>query len=114
MAGSSRDRTNLYPSSMTTSTSPNLSPSVPFIPDNAPFSPAQRAWLNGLLAGMFACAQPAEAPPAGAPAPVKLRVNVLFGSESGNAEALARRVAKAAQKHGYESKAIGLDKISAK
>ena len=27
--------------------------SVPFIPDNAPFTPSQRAWLNGFLAGMF-------------------------------------------------------------
>jgi len=26
---------------------------VPFIPDDAPFPPEQRAWLNGLLAGMF-------------------------------------------------------------
>jgi len=27
---------------------------VPFVPDNAPFTPAQRAWLNGFLAGLFA------------------------------------------------------------
>jgi sulfite reductase (NADPH) flavoprotein alpha-component len=26
---------------------------VPVIPDNAPFSPAQRAWLNGFLAGLY-------------------------------------------------------------
>ena len=26
---------------------------VPAIPDSAPFSPAQRAWLNGFLAGLF-------------------------------------------------------------
>jgi sulfite reductase (NADPH) flavoprotein alpha-component len=27
--------------------------SIPAIPDNAPFSPAQRAWLNGFLAGLY-------------------------------------------------------------
>src|SRR5690349_19583882 len=97
---------------MTTSTAPNSSPSIPFIPDNAPFTPAQRSWLNGLLAGMFSGMQPTGVVPAAAP--VKVRVNVFFGSESGNAEALAKRVAKAAQKHGYESKAIGLDKIAPK
>ncbi|MDQ2801533.1 MAG: sulfite reductase subunit alpha [Pseudomonadota bacterium] len=30
-----------------------LSPPLPLIPDNAPFSPAQRAWLNGFLAGLY-------------------------------------------------------------
>jgi sulfite reductase (NADPH) flavoprotein alpha-component len=29
------------------------SPTVPVIPDSAPFSPAQRAWLNGFLAGLY-------------------------------------------------------------
>src|SRR5271157_1174361 len=30
-----------------------VSPPIPLIPDNAPFSPAQRAWLNGFLAGLY-------------------------------------------------------------
>jgi sulfite reductase (NADPH) flavoprotein alpha-component len=30
-----------------------LGPPTPVIPDNAPFSPAQRAWLNGFLAGLY-------------------------------------------------------------
>jgi sulfite reductase (NADPH) flavoprotein alpha-component len=44
--------------------------SAPVIPDGAPFSAAQRAWLNGFLAGMFTAneggnaAVPAAAPPA--------------------------------------------------
>src|SRR5437016_13583108 len=100
----------ITPTFMTTSAVSNPPQSVPFIPDNAPFTPAQRAWLNGFLAGMFSGTQPAAAPAA----PVKTKVNILFGSESGNSESLARRVAKAALKHGFESKAIGLDKISAK
>ncbi|HEV7404740.1 MAG TPA: sulfite reductase subunit alpha [Chthoniobacteraceae bacterium] len=91
---------------------PTAPASVPFIPDNAPFTPAQRAWLNGYLAGLFS--SQAGAPSAPAAAPVKIKVSVLFGSETGNAEALAKRVAKAAGRRGFEAKALGLDKISAK
>ncbi|OYW49447.1 MAG: sulfite reductase, partial [Rhizobiales bacterium 12-68-15] len=32
---------------------PNLAQPVPFLPDSAPFSPEQRAWLNGFFAGIF-------------------------------------------------------------
>ena len=28
-------------------------PPVPLIPDTAPFTPEQRAWLNGFLAGLY-------------------------------------------------------------
>jgi len=40
--------------------------SAPVIPDNAPFTAPQRAWLNGFLAGLYANAAPATAlaPPA--------------------------------------------------
>src|SRR5947208_2288662 len=76
-------------------------------------STAQGAWLNGYLAGLFSN-QPGGAATAPATAPVKIKVSVLFGSETGNAEALAKRVAKAAGQHGFEAKALGLDKISAK
>lgn len=93
-------------------TAPGAQPSVPFIPDNAPFTPAQRAWLNGFLAGMFSGTQAAAAPAAAVP--VKIKVTVLFGSESGNSEALAKRIAKAATQRGFEAKALGLDRISAK
>ena len=35
---------------------------APFIPDNAPFSDEQRAWLNGFFAG-FLAPQPGDAQP---------------------------------------------------
>lgn len=44
--------------------------SIPFLPENAPFAPAQRAWLNGFFAGLMSPAaggpadQPASPPPA--------------------------------------------------
>ncbi|HEY7088688.1 MAG TPA: sulfite reductase subunit alpha [Tepidisphaeraceae bacterium] len=34
---------------------------IPFLPDSAPFSPSQRAWLNGFLAGLLAKREPASA-----------------------------------------------------
>ena len=78
---------------------------VPFIPDTAPFSEEQRQWLNGFLAGLFsdASANPAallgQAPApalAAPPAPVL----VLFGSQTGNAEGLAKKAKTAAEKAG--------------
>jgi sulfite reductase (NADPH) flavoprotein alpha-component len=83
-------------------------PSIPFIPDNAPFTPSQRAWLNGFLAGMF-CQTSAGAPAAVA---AKLKVNVFFGSQSGNAESIAKRLVKEAKKQGYEATIAALEKAS--
>jgi sulfite reductase (NADPH) flavoprotein alpha-component len=42
---------------------------LPLIPDNAPFSPAQRSWLNGFLAGLYGGIAAGAAPPAPEPAP---------------------------------------------
>ena len=79
---------------------------VPYIPENAPFSAAQRAWLNGFLAGLFSQQS------ATAQAPPKIRANVYFGTETGNSEALAKQTAKFLQSRGFESQATNLNKIS--
>jgi sulfite reductase (NADPH) flavoprotein alpha-component len=86
-------------------------PSIPFIPDNAPFTPSQRAWLNGFLAGMF-CQTAATA---GAPQPIaaaKPKLNVLFGSQSGNAESIAKRLVKEAKKQGYDATVAALERLA--
>ena len=70
--------------------------SVPFIPDNAPFTPEQRAWLNGMLAGIFSAVAPAPAP-----ARQSHRVAVLYASQSGTAEGLARKIAKELKAQGH-------------
>jgi sulfite reductase (NADPH) flavoprotein alpha-component len=79
---------------------------VPYIPENAPFSPAQRAWLNGFLAGLFS-----QQSATGQAAP-KIRANVYFGTETGNSEAVAKQTAKFLQSRGFESQAVNLSKIS--
>ena len=80
---------------------------VPLIPENAPFSSAQRAWLNGFLAGLFSQAGIDDRP--GTP---RKKVTIYFGSETGNAEAFAKRAAKAAVQRGFESAAICMDKAN--
>ena len=74
--------------------------SVPCIPESAPFTVEQRAWLNGFLAGLFA-RQPGAAP-APAVATPSIPLTVLFGSQTGTTEALARRAAKEAGQRGFQ------------
>ena len=66
--------------------------SIPFIPDNAPFSPEQRLWLNGYLAGLFSDANlgaRAMSGLAAAPAAPAKPLVLLYGSQTGTAEGLA-------------------------
>jgi sulfite reductase (NADPH) flavoprotein alpha-component len=79
---------------------------VPYIPDNAPFSEEQRAWLNGFLAGIFSSA-PAQA--VAALAPTGLKIAVLFASQSGTAESLARKLAKELKSHGHVASLSSLE-----
>ncbi len=90
------------------------------IPENAPFTPEQAAWLNrflstinpgqmqwfsGFIAGcQFAGAQaPGAAQPAVPAKPAaKVPVTVLYGTESGNSEALADEARKELGKRGFK------------
>lgn len=65
-------------------------PLIPIVPDNAPFSTEQRAWLNGFLAGLYSRQQVAPA----APSTPKTPVTILFGSQSGTSEMLAKKLSK--------------------
>ena len=79
---------------------------VPFIPETAPFTPEQRAWLNGFLAGLHSSA-PAETAPA---APKNSEpLLILFGSQTGSAEGLAKKVARESQQRGFAPKVLALN-----
>ncbi|MGJ8633720.1 MAG: sulfite reductase subunit alpha [Luteolibacter sp.] len=68
------------------------------IPDTAPFSPEQRAWLSDFLGKMLV--QPAGgAAPTGPTVPV----TVLFGSQTGTAEGLAKKLVKKLKKGNFEA-----------
>jgi sulfite reductase (NADPH) flavoprotein alpha-component len=79
---------------------------VPLIPDNAPFTPEQRAWLNGFLAGVFSRTAGAPAAPAASQALAPL--TILFGSQTGTAENLAKKVAKEAGKRGFAAMVLDM------
>jgi sulfite reductase (NADPH) flavoprotein alpha-component len=74
-------------------------------------SPLQRSWLSGFLAGLDA------ANDASAPQPISLpraaeKLVVLYGSETGNAEGLALKARKAAQKLGFDVKALDMAEVT--
>jgi sulfite reductase (NADPH) flavoprotein alpha-component len=83
-------------------------PTVPVLPETAPFTAEQRAWLNGFLAGLLS-RSPAPSPaPAAAPAPTLAPLTVLFGSQTGTAESLARKAAKQASRRGFAPAVIDM------
>ncbi len=96
--------------------------SAPLLPDTAPFAEEQiaalnrvisvttaeqRAWLSGYLAGLQAANDPHAAVPAAPPAK-RVPLTILFGTESGNAEALAAQARKAAAKLGFAPKVVDM------
>ena len=93
----------------------------PLLPKNAPFTPEdidalnsvvarttpqQRAWLAGFFAGFEAAQAGGAQPQPAAPAKPRQALTVLYASESGNAEALAMRTKKLAQKHGLDARIV--------
>ncbi len=91
---------------------------VPYVPTTAPFTAQQRAWLNGYFAGLTSFADTATASTGPAPAVVaKKPVLILYGSQTGSAEGLAKKLAKDSAPHGLEAKileanACGLDVLA--
>ena len=83
---------------------------VPYIPDNAPFNPEQRAWLNGFLAGVFSSA-PATAVQV-APKPASLKFAVYFATQTGTAERLAKKMAKELKAQGHTAEIASLEKTT--
>lgn len=81
---------------------------TPYIPENAPFSTDQRAWLNGFLAGMYSGA-PGEGGAAAAPA---TPVSILFGSQTGTAETLCKKAAKQLKAANCEPKILDMGEVS--
>src|SRR5258705_7424566 len=78
---------------------------VPVLPESAPFTAEQRAWLNGFLAGMFAEATERPNSPM-APAEGLL---ILYGSQTGTAQQLARQVATESARHGFAAKVLEMN-----
>ena len=87
-------------------------PVLSYIPETAPFTLEQRAWLNGFLAGLFASSPGIGAPQlngSAAPPQNAEPLLILFGSQTGTAEGLAKKVAKESQQRGFAPKVLALN-----
>jgi len=82
-------------------------PVVTFIPETAPFDHDQRLWLNGYMAGLLAAKNLAVAATgdAGAPAPT-VPLTILFGSQTGTAQGLAKRIAREIAPRGFNARVV--------
>lgn len=84
-------------------------PEIPFIPENAPFNAEQRAWINGYLAGFFSNADGTQPSGSATPAPALEPLTILFGSQTGTAESIAKRLGKEAGAHGFKTEILELN-----
>ncbi|MBI2948346.1 MAG: sulfite reductase subunit alpha [Verrucomicrobia bacterium] len=85
--------------------------SIPYIPASAPFTVEQRAWLNGYLAGLFADANTGEQDAGARPQLLKVAepLLVMYGSQTGTAEQLTKRLAAEAEKRGFKPRVMELN-----
>ena len=76
---------------------------IPYIPEDAPFNGDQKYWLAGFLAGLHSrllVLEDKQQPAAGTSAAATTQLHILYGSQTGNAEALAQTAAKSARAKG--------------
>jgi sulfite reductase (NADPH) flavoprotein alpha-component len=91
---------------------------VPFVPATAPFTPQQRAWLNGYFAGLASFAETATESSGTVAAPAaKKPLLILYGSQTGSAEGVAKKLGKESAQHGFDAKVMeantcGLDLLT--
>ena len=84
---------------------------MPNIPKDAPFSGSQRMWLDGFFAGLQAQNFGAAAVEESAVAKSVSTMNILYGTQTGNAEALAEDASYIANGLGYKSEVSELDMV---
>jgi sulfite reductase (NADPH) flavoprotein alpha-component len=79
-----------------------------FIPEAAPFDANQRLWLNGYMAGLLAGKNfvPANGNGAGINPPPTVPLLILFGSQTGTAERLAKQIAKESKTFGCNARVV--------
>jgi len=85
--------------------------SPPVLPDTAPFTAAQRAWLNGFFAGLFS--PPGASPQPAAPEKPAVALTILYGTQTGTAASLSKVLAKEAAKRGFAAQAKDMAECTA-
>ncbi len=84
-------------------------PGLTFIPENAPFDAGQRLWLNGYLAGLLAgkgYVPGGENGAANGTTQPTVPLLILFGSQTGTAEKIAKQIAKDSKSRGCNARAV--------
>lgn len=82
-----------------------------YIPEDAPFSGEQRSWIGGFLAGMQAQALLGGGVAAGEGSQQAKPLDILFGTQTGNAEEVANEAAELAKSKGFLPRVNDLDAI---
>src|SRR2546422_4918470 len=79
-----------------------------FIPETAPFDATQRLWLNGYMAGLLAGKHfiPANGNGAEKLSHPAVPLLIVFGSQTGTAEKLAKHIAKESKSRGCNSRVV--------
>ncbi|MFA6288744.1 MAG: flavodoxin domain-containing protein [Opitutaceae bacterium] len=85
----------------------------PVIPETAPFSPEQRAWLNGFLAGIFSRAPGSGVAASASESKPLVPLTILFGTQTGTAETLSKQAAKEAGKRGFAATVLDMAAVTA-
>lgn len=96
---------------MSAALAPTLAAVIQLLPKDAPFSPEQQAWLNGFFAGLLkGLAEPAQTQ--NSSQTPRLEVKVLFASQTGTAERLAKKLTKEARSRGLDADLLELGSLS--
>lgn len=79
-----------------------------FIPETAPFDANQRLWLNGYVAGLLAGKNfvPGNGNGTAKISPPTVPLLILFGSQTGTAEKIAKQIAKDSRTRGCNSRVV--------
>ncbi len=86
----------------------------PHIPEDAPFNEDQRAWLAGFLAGLNSRAFGTDSATdvhSGAAAVAKTPIDILYGTQTGNAEGVAELAAEQFAAQGFAPRTHEMDAI---
>ncbi len=78
---------------------------LPLVPESAPFTAEQRLWLNGYIAGLVSDAGNAPA----VSTLLKVRIPLIYASQSGNAEGLAEDFSEQLSGSGFDAPCLGAE-----
>ena len=87
----------------------NLLKDSPFFPNEAPFSENQKLWISGFLAGLKHSSLQKENQ---SNIKEKVKINFLFGTQTGNSETIAETAAEIAKNNNFSTKLAPLDDVS--